>query len=332
MNAPEDQTATTQRAPGHAKTVGPVSVAVLLLNYQHATDTVQCLKSLQALEPSPNYQVSFWVVDNASGDGSTQAIQAAFPQVHLIEAPQNLGFSGGNNLGFQAILDQGDIDYVWLLNNDTQVVSDTLTHLLQTAQSYPGDLIGPTILYPDGRFQRLGSYLTPWTGSVKHYKAGRLTDGQVVESLSGCSMLIPTTVLQSVGLWDPTYFLYLEDVAYCWACAQQNIRCRVSLKAQVIHQEGATTGQYPARVTYYYQRNRLMLLKQLTPPWRWPFIMAYTRWRLVRSTIKLALKQRLGNQAHNADTLDALKAHHQAFVWAVDDFNHGVVGVCPHPL
>jgi GT2 family glycosyltransferase len=298
-------------------------VAIIVLNYQGAADTITCIASLKALD-YPHTRLI--VVDNASKDDSVEKIKVAFPQtaspeVELIEAPSNEGYSVGNNWGIQKALAQPDVDYIWLLNNDTTVPTDALSQLVQRAQEYPQSLIGPVVVYPDGRFQRVGNRINPWRGALVSYSEEQVRDRMAVESLSGCSMLVPRQVFETVGLLSPDYFLYFEDNDFCLRARQFGFSCVVAAQAKVYHQEGATTGRQRPLVTYYYQRNRLYLAQQFFSPLQRILVQAYTLVRLFRSTIKLWLKPS-----------PEAKIHHQAFQWAVDDFYAGVTGKCPHQI
>lgn len=294
------------------------ATAVILVNYQGADDTLACLESLKRLD-YPNLRII--VVDNASKDGSAEKIAQAHPEARLIEAPENRGFSAGNNLGIQDALMQPDMAYVWLLNNDTTVPPDALTRQMETALDNPKALIGAMILHPDGRFQRVGNRLNRWFGGLRGYSEPEAVSLAQVESLTGCSMLIPRSAFSEVGLLDEDYFLYFEDNDYCLRALKSGYACLVSHQAQVFHKEGATTGKNKPLVTYYYQRNRLLLLKRFASPVQFGVVQLYTLYRLFRSTIKTMLSA-------DADRL----AHHRAFQLAVRDFYRGVRGPCPHPL
>ncbi len=293
-------------------------VAVILLNFNGTDDTLACLQSLQSLD-YPHYQVI--VVDNASDENPQARIQQAYPGVTLIHSRQNLGYSGGNNLGIQCVLEAQEADFIWLLNNDATVQPDTLTQLLKLAGQYPFDIIGSRILYPDGRFQRIGNRLDKGKGGLKSYKLDDVQDGDIVESLSGCSMLVPRMVFEVIGLLSEDYFLYFEDNDFCLRAAQAGFKSRVALQSLVYHAEGATTGRNRPLVTYYYQRNRLRLCRRFFSSPRFKLIALYTQYRLFRSTIKTAIRR-------SAEA----EAHHRAFRLAVKDFYQGITGACPHAI
>ncbi len=107
-------------------------VAAVVLSWNRREDTLACLRSLAAAEPAPRVIV----VDNASTDGTSEAVRREFPTVELIENPSNLGFAAGNDVGIQRALAEG-ADHVLVLNNDTEVEPRFLAPLLDEAAHRP---------------------------------------------------------------------------------------------------------------------------------------------------------------------------------------------------
>ncbi|MDW8091366.1 MAG: glycosyltransferase family 2 protein, partial [Meiothermus sp.] len=108
-------------------------VYVIVLNWNGWKDTIECLSSLRHSD-YPNYEIV--VVDNNSEDDSVVRIREAHPQVPIIQAEDNLGFAGGNNLGIRYALSKG-AEFVWLLNNDTKVMKNTLSSMVELAMRNP---------------------------------------------------------------------------------------------------------------------------------------------------------------------------------------------------
>jgi GT2 family glycosyltransferase len=294
------------------------SVTIILLNYKGADDTIACLQSLHYLVYD-NYKIR--VVDNDSQDGSVEAIHQAFPDIPLILSETNGGYSAGNNLAIRTVLQDLDLDYVWLLNNDTTVDPNSLGALVAQAQRYPNSLIGSLVLYPDGRFQRVGNYLDRTKASVRYYNEPDLQDGQVVESLTGCSMLVPKAVFETIGLLDESYFLYFEDNDFCMRAAHAGFSNVIALGSRVYHKESASVGKNRPLLTYYYQRNRLVFAQKYFPAKQNFLLHLYTFYRLFRSKIK----------SMRTNTL-ASRQDHVAFCLAIQDFYQDVLGKCPHEI
>lgn len=302
-------------------------VYILLLNYRGADATFQCLDSLKTLN-YPNYQVV--VTDNNSPDDSLKRLHQrleTYPgEYHLIVSAQNLGFSGGNNLGIEWALDQSASEtdaYIWLLNNDTTVEPNTLTPLVQEALK-TGGLAGSLLLYSDGAYQQVGTRISWWTGGAKGYRQNRIRDGMSVVTLTGASMLIPFRAIRQVGLMDPSFFLYFEDGEYSLRCARGGFPLTVSLKSRVFHEEGATTGRKSLQTQYYYHRNRLRMLFMYANPLQKLTITLYTLFRMGRSIVKL----RMRNSSERSEMTISAKVQ-----WlALQDFWKGMSGPCPHKL
>lgn len=303
-------------------------VYILLLNYRGVPQTFDCLDSLRHLD-YPNYRIL--VIDNASPDDSLSKLYARLEkdpdEFRLIESRENLGFSGGNNLAIRVALDEtardktsDDHAYIWLLNNDTTVVPDTLTHLVKEAEK-TGGLTGSLLLYPDGRYQQVGTRLNWWNGGSKGYPESAVRDGMSVESLIGASMLIPLRAIRQAGLLDESFFLYFEDVEASLRYARAGYPLTVAAQSRVYHIEGATTGSKSLRTQYYFHRNRLRLLMMYANPLQKLTILAYAIFRLARSIVK----SRLSNQPER-------RLSAQVHQIAVRDFFKGVYGPCPHNL
>jgi GT2 family glycosyltransferase len=303
-----------------------LNVAIILVNYKHPAKTLQCLDSLKTLQGiSAEATPTIVVVDNASGDNSIPLFSAArlnpdnLP-FQLLENHDNVGFSGGVNTGLQAVLKNPDIHYVWLLNNDTTVQSDTLHALLMEARR-SGGIVGSQLRYPDGRFQQAGMALNLWRASAKGLPEPRRVAPYPVDAISGASMLIPVTVLKKIGLLDEQYFLYFEDIAYCLKARRAGFQVMLAPASIVFHVESASTGKGSLLASYYSWRNRLLLVEQLGTPLQKCTSQLYTQLRLFRSRLKACLP--------GGSSKSGFLSVHQL---AVSDYLANVSGRCPHVL
>jgi GT2 family glycosyltransferase len=282
----------------------PVSRAVIILvNWNGWQDTVECLESLRRLA-YPDVRIV--VCDNGSGDNSLHEIKnwaerhqirhcelhradaesGRFPDddpvLTLIQCDENLGFAGGCNVGLHYALARGEADYCWLLNNDTVVEPDALTHLAARIQQQPQvGICGSTVLfYHDrNRIQALGGgHYCRWIGLPWHYgrftRWGSTIDPQRAEAwmnyVEGASMLVSRKFLDDVGLLSEDYFLYFEEAD--WAIrAEGRFRLGYAPKSIVYHKVGGSIGTScnPARMSYtsdYYNiRNRLLFTRRFYP-------------------------------------------------------------------
>lgn len=240
--------------------------AVIVLNWNGGRETLDCLASLRRLD-YPCFDVV--VVDNGSTDGSTQAIRESFPEVWVIETGANLGFTGGNNVGIRHALDR-EADYVLLLNHDTEVASDSLTHLVRAAEADSRmGMAGPLIYYYDHPeiIWSAGGAIDPQRGQAQMVGIDEPDSGRYgstpreVDFVSGCALLVRSSVLERVGLLDERFFAYYEEVEWCIRVRRAGYHILNVPRAKVWHKISPGRRAASPVVHYYMTRNRLLLLK-----------------------------------------------------------------------
>lgn len=293
-------------------------VYIVLLNYQHVEETLTCLESLKGLD-YPEYKIV--VVDNASRDGSVETLKEVLEKdksyEHLIEAEENLGFSTGVNMGIDYAMTQ-EADHIWVLNNDTTVEPTALNHLVERSEK-TGTMSGSILLYPDKSYQQAGTEINWKTGSAKGIPETELEDGMDLECMTGASMLIPRRIIQQIGKFDESYFLYFEDGEYSLRAGEAGFIPTLAARSRVYHKQGASTGKNNPMVKYYYQRNRLKLLFRYAFGFERLTIFVYTWFRVLRSWVKAKLNG-------TPDRQQEAKIQLQATL----DYFKGINGKCPH--
>lgn len=234
------------------------ALSFIILSYNTEALLRQCLVSVLAQTVACDYEVI--VVDNASGDGSVAMLKAEFPQLVLIESPDNLGFGGGNNLG--AAHARGDV--LVFLNSDTVLRENTALCLLDCLRSrIDVACVGPRIVWPDGLLQpqAFGHLPSPWRllmQALGGAKLGlplcegvdgvrRLGDEFEVGWLSGVCLAVRREQYLAVGGFDQRFFMYAEDVALC-AALRRFGRSLVIDRAAVLHFGGASSTNRASRV------------------------------------------------------------------------------------
>lgn len=239
-------------------------VAVILVNYNGAADTISCLKSLSAIH---NVEFEIIVVDNCSTDDSIQRLQKyreSYPFT-LLQSDTNRGFSAGNNIGIRYA---ENADYYLLLNNDTIVEADFLKKLLKGFESGKDcGITTPQIRYysePD-KIWYAGGSLNPRTGRTEHYHYNEiLSDSNLssckVSFASGCCLCIARRVVDTVGVLNEDFFLYEEDAEYCLRVVKAGFEIHFVLSSLIYHKVSATTGAGSTLSQYYSVRNKYYLI------------------------------------------------------------------------
>jgi GT2 family glycosyltransferase len=248
-------------------------VAIVVLNRNGLQDTRECLRSLDRLD-YPDFEVI--LVDNASTDGSVANCRQEFPAVRVVESNLNLGFAGGNNLGIQRAL-SGRASYVLLLNNDTIVDPALLTQLVTIGESDPEiGILGPKIFYASDprRIWYAGGEVIRRFGICRHAGLKRL-DGEKFSRISdtgfvtGCTMMIKSSVFRKVGVLDPKFFMYWEDADFCMRARAAQFRCVFVPAAHVWHKVSRSAGVDSPFTIFLSTRNHLTWISRYVPyPYR----------------------------------------------------------------
>lgn len=228
-----------------------IEISVCIVNYQAKDYLRDCLRSLYEHTAS-TFEVI--LVDNGSTDGSLEMLKDEFPDVQIIENPDNLGFTRPMN---QA-LEQGRGRYLLQLNPDTIILPAALDRLVAFLESHPEiGICGPKVLNRDGSLQeqcRRGES-TPWavisyfTRLNKLFPDSKLFGGYLlnyidedqthpVAGVSGSCMLIRKAVIDQIGYLDERFFAYQEDADYCFRTREAGWEVYYLPEAQIIHYGG----------------------------------------------------------------------------------------------
>lgn len=215
---------------------------VVIPNWNLAADTIACVESL--LTAAKGLEVMVIVVDNASTDGSPQALDAAFgSQIIQLQMPRNLGFAGAINAGLRYALEHGGAAAL-ILNNDTVLDPAMLVELNRTAEAHPeAGILGPAIYYmaPPDRLWRLGDRQCRWLPIPQRIPDHEVADEVVAMTYStGCGMLVRRTVIEAIGYLDERFFMYYEDADYCQRAVNAGYRVLGVPAARMWHKVSAS--------------------------------------------------------------------------------------------
>lgn len=293
------------------------NVWIIIVNWNGLEDTQECLASLRQDHYGDKHIL---IIDNGSSDNSATALCGAYPEVEVIQAGTNLGFTGGNNLGIRHALAAG-ADYVYLLNNDTTSEPHALEALVAAAEAYPEyGLVTPVIHYYDHPEEAwfAGSQLDLSRGTAVHdnsHVPARDATPIEIPWASGCAMLIRAEWLRRLQGFDDRYYLNWEDVDFCLRLRALGKTVGLVPAARVYHKVGrsfakSNTGRY------YHIRNQLLLVSQYAG-------------RRARWTAGGVIAERLLESVLDRNRVRSDLGQSLPLIWrAVSDHWHGHYGCC----
>jgi O-antigen biosynthesis protein len=253
-----------------------MELSVIIVNYNVRQFLENALTSIdRALE---GIEGEVFVVDNASDDGSAEMVKSKFPLVHLIENAANLGFARANNLALRRATGR----FLLLINPDTIVQEDTFRVMMRFFEETPdAGLAGCRILNPDGTFQLpcRRSFPTPWVAFTKisglsalfpssrvfgRYTLSYLSQDETypVDAVSGSFMMLRREAYEKVGGLDESFFMYGEDLDWCFRVGRAGFRVYYVHATKIIHFKGESTRRSDIdELRHFYGAMRLFVRK-----------------------------------------------------------------------
>jgi GT2 family glycosyltransferase len=269
---------------------GEPSVCALTLNWNRSQDTVECLDTL-ARQTYPNLRLS--VVDNGSSDDSITSIRTRFPQVDLVQSPENRGFAAGANLGLRRALD-GGAEHVFLVNNDTLIDKQAVAHLVRHVGPGVG-ILAPAIFYAEDqdRIWSAGGRIHPLTLDKYHdtwqpAHAGGEAGPEDKDFVTGCGMLLTRQFLEEVGLFDERFFMYYEDADLCMRARRAGFRILLVPAAKMWHKVAQSSGGRDSLDERYWMgRSSVIYFRKHARGAQWLAILPWRAASAVRTTARL---------------------------------------------
>ena len=244
-----------------------LTVSLVIVSWNARDYLMQCLASLSA--EACRYPFEIIVVDNASSDGSAEAVAEGYANVRLIRNSENLGFSKANNIGISASIGR----YLCLINSDVKVLPNCISRLVDYCEEHLNvGMVGPHIFGGDGKLQRTcRGFPTVWNMFCRalaldalcprnkvfngyklyHWRQDSL---KPVDILTGCFWLVRRDALRQVGLLDENFFMYGEDMDWCKRFWNKGWPIVFVPSAEAIHYGGASSSSSPVR--FYIERHR----------------------------------------------------------------------------
>lgn len=254
-------------------------LTVIIVNWNGDGLLLRCLQSLRSSVTT--FPVKGIVVDNASTDGSREAVQREFPEFLLLNTGANLGYGKGNNYARPWV----DTPYVLILNPDTELQPDTLETTVRFLERHPDiGLLGCKMVDPDGTVQEqgiqwfpnpltifielsLGKFLWhPWCRRWLPILNPHIS--QEARKLYGGFLLSRREVLDEAGWFDPRYFMYAEDADLSRTVRRLGWKLYYLAEAEIVHTCGGTSEQAPAGFSILMKQHSLnQLIRKYQGPW-----------------------------------------------------------------
>jgi GT2 family glycosyltransferase len=246
-----------------------LDLSIIIVNYNAEKLLRECLESVFRFQKDLNFEMI--LIDNHSQDGSMEMVKKRFPQVRLVENKRNLGFSAACNQGIKSSRGR----YLLLLNPDTEFTGGGVTGMIEFMESHrPAGICGPRMVDPEGKVQfscrSFPSYLTAISSRqsvlnrlfpdnplsktylLKDRNGSRQSE---VDWVSGSAMLVRREVFEKIGLLDESFFMYVEDVDFCYRAKKANLQVHFVPEVTIVHHIGQSTRRRRMRMRVEHHRS-----------------------------------------------------------------------------
>lgn len=251
-----------------------IELSIVIVSWNTKDLLAKCLQSIQNTVPPISYEVI--VVDNDSHDGSPDMVEVRFPDVKLIRAGGNLGFSAGNNIALRQVTGL----YILLLNPDAELMPNAASKMIEFANAHPeAAFIGPKLLNSDGTLQKNGrkfpTLLREVLGLTRLYQLiwgyydrkmgwGRedFDATAEVDEVSGACILARKSAIDEVGLLDERFFMYYEETDWCFRMKKTGWKVFYLPEAEVVHHWAAGAKQIGLEGSKIFHKSQYMYFKK----------------------------------------------------------------------
>lgn len=268
-----------------------MKVAAVLVNYGQWELTRKCIGSLKG---STGADLAITLVDNCS-PGAVPDWVGEEEGLRFCRLAANTGFSGGNNAGFRLSLQDG-AELTLFLNNDATVMPGTVGIMASHMEEDPSTgILAPAVYRASepGSIWSAGGRLVRWKMRFRQVELpGEAFDpGKTLEVdfVSGCAMMVRTSLFVQLGGFREDLFMYYEDAEFCWRAREAGSRVRVIPSASVLHEVGSSSGGEQSETAMYFsERNRILLSRSMLGPFHRAVFLIYKTAVLLVYTVRFA--------------------------------------------
>lgn len=244
-----------------------LDLTVAIINYNTNDLLKTCINTIQRTPPLVAYDIL--VIDNCSTDGSADMMKRDFSHIHLLENAGNLGYAAAANQALRT----SKAKYVLVLNTDIEMDRDAIDILVEHAEHHDDlGVAGPLLLNTDGSIQMSGRRFPSFLDATMHAFLGivwpnnkfsvryRMVDWDrdedaVVDWVSGAAMLVRRSAAEEVGLFDEGYFMYVEDMDFCYRLWRKDWKVYFCPDAKMVHHVAQTSSQMSAQMIMEFQKS-----------------------------------------------------------------------------
>lgn len=248
-------------------------IIAIVVNWNGGAENLRCLESLAAERPAVAHVL---FVDNASSDGSRELVARTFPEVEILDSGGNLGYGGGNNLGFARALELA-ADAVLVVNNDVTFERGAVAELARALDDPRMGCVGPRVVFrgEPRRIWAAGGVLT-WRQNLSNLRGFGALDSaeyhgtRIVDYVPGCALLVRRAALEAVRGFDERYFAYTEDLDFGLRARRAGFVSACVGRARAFHAPSSSTGGgYNPRRKYMMGVNSVWFLREYAGARQW---------------------------------------------------------------
>lgn len=279
-------------------------VAIIILNWKQPKLTIDTVNSVLKISQK-NLDYHIYLLDNNSQDDSIDSFEINFSKnkkISIFNTGANLGYTG-NNWGIRKAIKTDNYDYILLLNNDVIVDKDFLYELIKKAKSVKiPSLVGPKIYFAPHYEYHKDRYKENEIGSVIWFAGGKIDWNNIygsnigvdevdkgqfdnhnipIDFITGCCLLIDIRIINTIGMLDKRYFMYLEDMDYSQRAKLSGFKLLFASKSKIWHVNSGSSASGSKLHDYFITRNRLMF--------GFKYASFRTKFALLRESIKLLI-------------------------------------------
>lgn len=254
-------------------------VAVVILNFKVKDETIGCIQSVKK-STYPNVEII--VVDNGSDDGLGEEIGKE-REIVFIQNKENLGYSGGNNVGIKYALKKR-ADFIFILNPDAKVDPRCIDECVKVFSDQNIGIVAPKIFFGDKKTIWFAGGVFDYANvlgkhrGVNEKDSGKYDKVEETDYATGGAMFARAEVFKKIGLFDEKYFLYYEDSDFSFRAKQAGFKILYLPTAIVYHENAKSTGLGSPLQDYFITRNRMLIASKFLP--------LRTRFALLREALK----------------------------------------------